>query len=104
MGYRDSRVTRLLQESLGGNSATTIFTVVSPAGTVITNFHGQSCVNFCRIEKLSRHSSNSFMAWQIPKQLCNNPTVSRELTLLRESTPKGNESSLIEHYAMSLNE
>ena len=30
-------------------------------------------------------------------------TVSRELTLLRESTQKGNESSPIEHHALSLN-
>ena len=43
------------------------------------------------------------MDWQILKQLCNSPTVSRKLTLLRESTQKGNENSLIEHYAMSLN-
>ena len=43
---------------------------------------------------------NSFMAWQILKQFCNSHTVSRELTLLRESTQKGNESSLIEHRAM----
>ena len=33
--YRDSRVTRLLQESLGGNSVTMLFTVVSPAGLYI---------------------------------------------------------------------
>ncbi len=42
------------------------------------------------------------MTWQI--QFCNCLTVSRELTLLRESTQKENESSLIEHHAMSVND
>ena len=31
--------------------------------------------------------SNSFMGWQILKQLCNSLMVGRKLTLLRESTP-----------------
>ena len=42
------------------------------------------------------------MACQILIQVCNSLTVSRELTLLRESTLKGNESSLIKHHPMSL--
>lgn len=32
IGYRDSRLTRLLQDSLGGNSMTLMIACVSPAG------------------------------------------------------------------------
>ena len=43
------------------------------------------------------------MAWKILKQLCKHHTVNRELTLLMETIQKGNENSLIEHHAISLN-
>ena len=42
------------------------------------------------------------MAWQVLKQH-NRLRGSRELTLLRESTQKGKESSLIKHHVMSFN-
>lgn len=32
VGYRDSKLTRLLQDSLGGNSITLMIACVSPAG------------------------------------------------------------------------
>ncbi len=41
----------------------------------------------CRTQNLSGLSHDSFIGWQIRKQPCNSLTVSRMLTLLRESTP-----------------
>ena len=42
----------------------------------------------CRGYKLSGHSSNGFIGWQILKQLCYSLRGSMKLTLLRESTPE----------------
>lgn len=35
VGYRDSKLTRLLQDSLGGNSMTLMIACVSPAGNTL---------------------------------------------------------------------
>ncbi|XP_072040599.1 osmotic avoidance abnormal protein 3-like isoform X1 [Amphiura filiformis] len=48
--YRDSKVTRLLQDSLGGNSYTLLFSLVSPADTCFNDTmntlqHAQYCKN-----------------------------------------------------------
>ena len=40
--YRESKLTRLLQDSLGGRTKTSIIATVSPAGTGILNMYWQN--------------------------------------------------------------
>lgn len=70
--YRDSKLTRILQESLGGNARTTVVINCSPAGI---NEQGLTCASRCLSLHACTETISSLRFGQRAKKIKNNAVI-----------------------------
>ena len=66
VSYRDSRLTRLLQDSLGGNAITYMIACVTPA-----EFHLSETLNTVQVRRLASNETRSLMLTLAPSSMLN---------------------------------